>query len=77
MKIKNRNSPDCVVVSSDVLDEINEDKFIPKNFLSSKSKKVPENIVIDLKKNIIKVPEIEPVEPDSIFHHNVSSFSPF
>lgn len=57
---------------SEVLEEINDDKFVPKNFTSSKSKKVPENIVIDLKKNTIKVPEVEPVEPDSIFHHNVS-----
>lgn len=72
VKVKCRNSPDCVVILNEELDEINDDKFVPKKFTSSKSKKVPENIVIDLKKNIIKVPEIEPVEPDSIFHHNVS-----
>ncbi|KAJ8937615.1 hypothetical protein NQ318_018428 [Aromia moschata] len=68
-KVRN-NSPDCVIVDSDVLNEINEDKFAPKQFTSSKSK-VPDNIVIDLKKNTIKVPEVEPLEPDSIFHHNL------
>lgn len=36
------------------------------------SKKIPDNIVIDLKKQTIKVPEVEPTEPDSIFYHNVS-----
>lgn len=53
-----------------VLDEINSDSFNPKQF-SSTSKKIPDTIVIDLKKQTIKVPQIEPVEPDSIFHHNV------
>ncbi|KAJ8971415.1 hypothetical protein NQ314_000720, partial [Rhamnusium bicolor] len=67
-KIRN-DSPDCVIVDGKILDEINEDKFAPKQFTSSKSTKVPENILIDLKKNIIKVPEVEPIEPDSIFHH--------
>lgn len=54
------------------MNDINEDKFVPKQFSSNKTKKVPENIVIDLQKNTIKVPEIEQVEPDSIFHHSVS-----
>lgn len=54
-----------------MLDEINENSFAPKQFTSSKSKKIPDNIVIDLKKNTIKVPEIEQVEPDSIFHHSL------
>ncbi|KAJ8975999.1 hypothetical protein NQ317_006296 [Molorchus minor] len=39
--------------------------------LSQSQKKVPENIVIDLEKNTIKVPEVERLEPDSIFHHNL------
>lgn len=69
---KKSSSPDCVIVDTTVLSEINEDKFTPKQFNSSKSKKIPENIVIDLQKNTIKVPEVEQVEPDSIFHHNVS-----
>lgn len=55
-----------------VLDEINNDGFVQKSFTSSRTKNLPENIVIDLKKNTIKVAEIEPVEPDSIFHHSVS-----
>ncbi|XP_050510988.1 serine/Arginine-related protein 53-like isoform X2 [Diabrotica virgifera virgifera] len=63
-------SPDCIVIDNEVLDEINENSFAPKQF-TSKSKKVPENIVIDLKKNTIKVPEIEQEEPDSIFHQNL------
>lgn len=65
------NSPDCLVIKSEVLEEINENSFAPKQFTSSKTKKVPENIVIDLKKNTIKVPEVEQMEPDSIFHHNL------
>lgn len=69
---KQSSSPDCVIIDNTVLNEINEDKFTPKQFNSSKSKKVPDNIVIDLQKNTIKVPEIEHVEPDSIFHHSVS-----
>lgn len=60
-----------------VLEEINEDKFNQKSFSSSKSKKVLDNIVIDLRKQTIKVPEVEPVEPDSIFHHNVGSYHYF
>lgn len=60
-----------------VLDEINSDSFSPKQFASSKSKKLPDNIVIDLKKQTIKVPEVEPVEPDGIFHHNVGWFASF
>lgn len=60
-----------MIVDTTVLNEINEDKFVPKQFNSNKTKKVPENILIDLQKNTIKVPEIEQVEPDSIFHHNV------
>ncbi|CAG9837959.1 unnamed protein product [Diabrotica balteata] len=63
-------SPDCIVIDNEVLDEINENSFAPKQF-TSKSKKVPDNIVIDLKKNTIKVPEIEQEEPDSIFHQNL------
>lgn len=59
------------VPDSRVLDEINEDKFKQKQF-SSSGKKVAETIVIDLKKQTIKVPEVEPTEPDSIFYHNVN-----
>lgn len=58
-------------VSSKVLNEINDDSFVQKKF-STSSKKVPENIVIDLKKQTIKIPKVEPVEPDTIYHHNVS-----
>lgn len=67
-------SPDCVIVDTNIINEINEDKFTQKQFSSNKSRKVPENIVIDLSKNTIKVPEVEQVELDSIFHHNVSVF---
>lgn len=58
------------VMDTKVLDEINDESFTPKSF-STKSKKIPDTIVIDLKKQTIKVPQIEPVEPDSIFHHNL------
>ncbi|XP_057652253.1 serine/Arginine-related protein 53-like isoform X5 [Diorhabda carinulata] len=68
-KKKEENSSKDSVVK--VLEEINENSFTPKQFTSNKSKKVPENIVIDLKKNTIKVPEVEQLEPDSIFHHNL------
>lgn len=60
-----------MIISTKVLDEINEDTFAPKQFTSNQVKKVPENIVIDLKKQTIKVPEVEPTEPDTIYHHNV------
>nr|CAH7740474.1 unnamed protein product [Callosobruchus chinensis] len=62
-------SPTVSTFDSKILDEINEDMFTPKAFNSSK--KVPDNIVIDLTKNTIKIPEVEPSEPDSIFHHNL------
>lgn len=67
-----RKSPETSKVNVKALNAINDDGFAPKPFSSSKSKKMMENIVIDLKKQTIKVPEVEPVEPDSIFHHNVS-----
>ncbi|KAF7285026.1 hypothetical protein GWI33_012338 [Rhynchophorus ferrugineus] len=60
-----------VNVDIKTLEQINEDKFEPKEFSSSKTNKLPDNIVIDLKKQTIKVPEVEQVEPDSIFHHNL------
>ncbi|XP_076255380.1 uncharacterized protein LOC143193213 isoform X6 [Rhynchophorus ferrugineus] len=60
-----------VSVDIKTLEQINEDKFEPKEFSSSKTNKLPDNIVIDLKKQTIKVPEVEQVEPDSIFHHNL------
>lgn len=63
---------DCDMIDNKTLDEINEDKFTPKQFNSSKLKKVPDNILIDLKKNTIKVPEVEISEPDTIFYYNVS-----
>ncbi|CAG9813980.1 unnamed protein product [Phaedon cochleariae] len=66
-----KTSPDVVILDSKTLDEINEDKFTPKEFTSNKSKRVPDNILIDLKKNTIKVAEVEQVEPDGIFHHNL------
>lgn len=53
----------------EVLDEINTDSFEQKSF--SSKKKIPNTIVIDLKKQTITVPELEPLEPDSIFHHNL------
>lgn len=60
-------------LDSRVLYEINEDNFTQKQF-SSNNRKVLDNIVIDLKKQTIKVPEVEPAELDGVFHHNVSSF---
>lgn len=58
------------VISSKILDDINCESFEPKQF-NSNTKKVPDNIVIDLRKQTIKVPEVEPLEPDTIYHHNV------
>ncbi|KAH1001624.1 hypothetical protein HUJ04_005616 [Dendroctonus ponderosae] len=58
---------DCVIVDSETIQQINEDKFVPKAFSSDKP--VKSNIVIDLNKQTIKVPEVNRVEPDSIFHH--------
>lgn len=72
IKIDLTKEPDVSVMDSKILDEINNDSFAPKSF-SSKNKKLPDTIVIDLKKQTIKVPQVEPVEPDSIFHHNVSN----
>lgn len=68
-----RKSPEVSKVDPKALNAINEEGFTPKGFSSSKSKKM-DNIVIDLKKQTIKVPEVEPVEPDSIFHHSVRFF---
>lgn len=59
-----------MTVNTAVLEEINADGFNPKQFQSSMNKKL-DNIVIDLQKQTIKVPEVEQVEPDSIFHSNV------
>lgn len=59
-----------MTIDSAVLDEINDDGFTQKQFQSSTNKKM-ENIVIDLQKQTIKVPEVEPIEPDSIFHTNL------
>lgn len=59
-------------LNSSVLDEINEDGFQPKAFSSSKTKKNSQNIVIDLKSQTIKIPDVEITEPDSIFHPSVS-----
>lgn len=69
--MKHKNKIATSSVETKVLDEINSDSFSPKQFASSRNKKLPDNIVIDLKKQTIKVPEVEQVEPDSIFHHTV------
>ncbi|XP_018336591.1 serine/Arginine-related protein 53 [Agrilus planipennis] len=58
-------------VDSKVIEEINSEKFVQKKFFSDGNKKVLDNIVIDLRKQTIKVPEVEPAELDSIFHHNL------
>lgn len=64
---------EMTIIDKKVLDDINDNKFQQKKFSSSSNnKKVPDTIVIDLQKQTIKVPEVEPVEPDSVFHHNVS-----
>lgn len=69
-----KKTDDDQPISSNVLDEINSDSFKPKQFSSSASKhtKKMDNIVIDLKAQTIKVPDVEITEPDSIFHPNVS-----
>ncbi|XP_022904412.2 serine/Arginine-related protein 53-like isoform X1 [Onthophagus taurus] len=59
-----------IIMDERVLEEINEDGFEQKQFVSGE-KKVPDNILIDLKKQTIKVPTVEPTEPDTIFHHNL------
>ncbi|CAH0556543.1 unnamed protein product, partial [Brassicogethes aeneus] len=63
--------PNCTITDNKVIAEINEDKFAPKKFISSGKSKKDEKIVIDLKKQTIKIPKVEPIEPDSIFHHNL------
>lgn len=75
--LKQKSKVSLSTLDTKILDEINSDSFSPKQFASCKSKKLPDNIVIDLKKQTIKVPEVEPVEPDGIFHHNVGLFSNF
>lgn len=55
-----------------VLDELNIDSFAPKQFTSSRSKKIPENIVIDLDAGTVKVPDVELPRVDSPFHPDVS-----
>lgn len=74
VQVKPKSKLSLSAVDSKVLEELNSETFSPKQFASGKSKKLPDNIVIDLKKQTIKVPEVEPVEPDSIFHHNVGGF---
>lgn len=71
IKQRNESSQDFDIPTMDtqVLEEINADSFSQKAF-ASKNKKA-NTIVIDLKKQTIKVPQVEPVEPDSIFHHNL------
>ncbi|XP_072937130.1 uncharacterized protein [Epargyreus clarus] len=53
-----------------VLDDINSESFVQKSFTSSKSKKQPQNIVIDLNAETVKVPETEakPQNEDSIIN---------
>lgn len=68
-KINQEVDDDCIIVDKTTLDKINEDKFVPKTFKTTKSN----HIVIDLNKQTIKVPEVEKVEPEnSFFHHGVS-----
>lgn len=58
---------DVTTVSTDLNDP---DKFLQ---FSSASKKVPDNIVIDLKSQTILVPKVDvPEEKLTIFHPNVS-----
>lgn len=72
LKIKTKDRDMPVKPDVEVLNEINDDSFTSKQF--SSGKKVLDNIVIDLKKQTIKVPEVEPVEPEGIYHQNVSIF---
>lgn len=73
-KLENNMKEDVITKpSSEILIEINDDKFTSKNFCSSK--KVLDNIVIDLKKQTIKIPEVDPIEPESIYHQSVSKIS--
>lgn len=56
-------------LKSEAIDEINADDFIPKAFTSSK--RLPENIKIDLKSETISVPHIETKKndlEDTLFH---------
>lgn len=70
--LKLKKGDDEPKINSNVLDEINSDNFTPKQFNSSiKLNKKMDNIVIDLKSQTIKVPDVEITEPDSIFHPNV------
>lgn len=54
-----------------VLDELNLDSFVPKQFTSTRSKKIPDNIVIDLDAGTVKVPDVELPQVDSMFHPDV------
>lgn len=55
-----------------VLDELNSESFAPRQFTSSRSKKLPENIVIDLDAGTVKVPEVQLPKVESLFHPDVS-----
>ncbi|XP_060518074.1 serine/Arginine-related protein 53 isoform X3 [Cylas formicarius] len=70
-KQSKNDAAEVITFDDETIDKINQDKFVPKQFVSNKAKNLPDNIVIDLKKQTIKVPEVEPLEPDSIFHHNL------
>lgn len=57
-------------MKSETIDLINSEDFIPKSFTSTK--KLPDNIKIDLKSDTISVPQVETKKKDdfddSLFH---------
>ncbi|XP_065163020.1 DNA topoisomerase 1-like [Atheta coriaria] len=69
LTVSKPNSIEVVKVSEEVLNELNQDAFEPKEFTS----KVNETILIDLQKQTIKIPqaEVKASETENIFHHNL------
>lgn len=57
-----------------LIDELNNDSFVQRSFISSRNKKQLRNIVIDLNAETIKVPEseIKVQNDDSIINFDVS-----
>lgn len=59
-----------------LIDELNNDSFVQRSFISSRNKKQSQNIVIDLNAETIQVPEseIKVQNDDSIINFDVSLF---
>lgn len=62
------------ILDRNLLAELNSESFVQRTFTSTRAKKQPQNIVIDLNSQTVKVPEsdMKPPADDSIINFDVS-----